>query len=88
MSWLRSFIHNLHTRFIWKLMASYLIVVVVGVITLALSAESVVPTAFNRHMSGMDQMKWENLASAAGESAVAFVFDISSVSLSVHQNPP
>lgn len=50
------FVRNLQGRFVWKLMVSYLIVVIVGVITLAIAAESVIPTAFNRHMMGMGQM--------------------------------
>lgn len=41
------------TRLVWKLLASYLIVISVGLITLAISAESVAPTAFDRHMMGM-----------------------------------
>ncbi len=44
------------TRLIWKLMASYLIVISVGLITLAVAAESVAPTAFNRHMMDMRGM--------------------------------
>lgn len=56
MSWLNSLFHNFQTRFTWKLMASFLIVIVVGVVTLALAAESVVPTAFNRHMIDMAPM--------------------------------
>ncbi|MCL4294377.1 MAG: cell wall metabolism sensor histidine kinase WalK [Anaerolineae bacterium] len=56
MSWLNSLFHNFQTRFTWKLMASFLIVIVVGVVTLTLAAESVVPTAFNRHMIDMAPM--------------------------------
>lgn len=37
-------------------MASYLIVIFVGLATLALAAESVAPTAFDRHMLGMREM--------------------------------
>ncbi|GIK37504.1 MAG: two-component sensor histidine kinase [Chloroflexota bacterium] len=37
-------------------MASFVIVIVVGVVTLALAAESVVPTAFHRHMQGMQHV--------------------------------
>ena len=37
-------------------MAAFLIVITVGVVTLALAAESVVPTAFNRHMIDMAPM--------------------------------
>ena len=46
----------IRARLVWKLMVSYVTVIIVGVITLALTAESVVPTAFNRHMVGMSQM--------------------------------
>ncbi len=44
------------TRLAWKLMISYLIVILVGLTTLALAAESVAPTTFNRHMMGMQLM--------------------------------
>ncbi len=47
---------RLQTRLGWKLMASYLIVILVGGATLIVAAESAVPTAFNRHMLGMQQM--------------------------------
>lgn len=56
MKWLNDLLHYIRTRLVWKLMASYLIVIIVGVVTLALTAESVVPAAFNRHMVGMSQM--------------------------------
>jgi len=45
-----------HSRLGWKLMASYLIVILVGVLTLAMAAESVVPSTFDRHMVDMSQM--------------------------------
>lgn len=54
MNWLVTFLRHLRTRFFWKLMASYLVVIVVGVVTLAVTAESVIPATFNRHM--MDHM--------------------------------
>ena len=38
----------------WKLFFSYLIVILVGVFSLAIAAEFVTPAAFNRHMAGMD----------------------------------
>ena len=50
--WLHKFKNSLGL----KLMISYLVVIIVGVVTLTLAAESVVPTAFNRHMLGMQQM--------------------------------
>lgn len=40
----------------WKLLISYLVVITVGMVTLALAAESAIPTAFNRHMAGMQMM--------------------------------
>ena len=40
----------------WKLFFSYLIVIVVGVVSLALVAEFITPTAFDRHMSSMESM--------------------------------
>jgi histidine kinase len=47
---------KLKTYLSWKLMASYLIVILVGVITLTLAVEAAIPTAFNRHLLGMQQM--------------------------------
>ena len=44
------------SRLGWKLMTSYLIVILVGVLTLAMAAESVVPGTFNRHVTEMAQM--------------------------------
>jgi histidine kinase len=49
-------------------MASFLIVIVVGVVTLALAAESVVPTAFNRHMMGMSHLMTNGMGSEMGIS--------------------
>jgi signal transduction histidine kinase len=46
-------------RLVWKLMISYLVVIVVGLATMALAAESVAPTSFNRHMQGMEMMMRE-----------------------------
>jgi histidine kinase len=49
MNWLRNSLS-------WKLLISYLVVILVVVITLTVAAESVIPTAFDRHMMGMQQM--------------------------------
>lgn len=49
-------ISKLKTRLGWKLMASYLIVILVGVVTLVVAVEAAIPTAFNRHLLGMQQM--------------------------------
>lgn len=46
----------------WKLLISYVVVIVVGIATLALAAESVAPAAFNRHMVGMQTMMREGLS--------------------------
>jgi signal transduction histidine kinase len=56
MNWLNFLRHNLQTRLTWKLMTAFLIVIIVGVVTSALAAESAVPTAFNRHMMDMAPM--------------------------------
>jgi histidine kinase len=40
----------------WKLFLSYLIVIAVGVVSLAIVAEFVTPSAFNRHMANMAVM--------------------------------
>jgi|GEM_PF-2948082 len=47
-------------------MISYLVVVIVGVVTLALATESVVPTAFSRHMLGMQQMMGRQMGMQMG----------------------
>jgi two-component system sensor histidine kinase BaeS len=40
----------------WKLLLSYLLVILVGIVVLATAAELVVPTAFERHMATMANM--------------------------------
>ena len=40
----------------WKLFASYMIIIVVGGVSLAVAAELHIPTAINRHMSQMSMM--------------------------------
>lgn len=54
-------LNRLKNSLTWKLLLSYLIVVIVGVVTLALAAESVVPAAFNRHLLGMQQMMGQQM---------------------------
>jgi len=54
--WLRLKNRIAKTRLVWKLLASYLIVIFVGLTTLAIAAESVAPSAFDRHMMGMRGM--------------------------------
>src|SRR6266508_3299202 len=39
-----------------KLLLSYLIIIVVGVVVLILASQFILPTTFNRHMSGMGMM--------------------------------
>ncbi len=46
---------KIQSQLSWKLMASYLIVIMVGIITLTLAAESVVPGAFSRHIMDMER---------------------------------
>ena len=40
----------------FKLFISYLVVLLVGMVTLALAVEIVIPSAFERHMAGMPGM--------------------------------
>jgi histidine kinase len=47
---------RIRRRLAWKLFLSYLIVILVGIVVLASAAESVVPSAFDRHMSAMATM--------------------------------
>jgi histidine kinase len=56
-----NWLNKLNNSLTWKLMASYLIVIVVGMITLAVAAESAIPTAFNRHLLGMQQMMGQQM---------------------------
>lgn len=46
----------------WKLFLSYIIIILVGVISLAIAAEFVTPSAFNRHMSSMETMMDGNMS--------------------------
>lgn len=64
MSWPVTFLRHFRTRFVWKLMASYLVIILVGVVTLAVTAESVIPATFNRHM--MDHMPMPGMMNGMG----------------------
>lgn len=54
----------------WKIFLSYLIVVGVGVVVLAMAAELAVPTSFDRHLAGMESMMGEAEMSAGGEMSL------------------
>lgn len=54
----------------WKIFLSYLIVVGVGVVVLAMAAELAVPTSFDRHLAGMESMMGEAGMSAGGEMSL------------------
>lgn len=56
----------------WKLFLSYLIVIVVGVISLALVAEFVTPSAFDRHMAGMGIMMGGNMGGMMADFTESF----------------
>ena len=43
----------LRRRLGMKIFLSYLVIILIGVLVLALSAEFVIPSAFDNHMSGM-----------------------------------
>jgi signal transduction histidine kinase len=44
----------------WKLFVSYVIVIIIGVVVLATATSVSIPSAFNRHMSGMSAMMLSN----------------------------
>lgn len=49
-------LRNIRTRLVWKLMISYLVVITIGIATLALATEAAIPSAFDRHMMSMQRM--------------------------------
>jgi histidine kinase len=56
----------------WKLFFSYLIIILVGVISLAIVAEFVTPSAFNRHMANMAVMMGGNMGGMMGDLVEGF----------------
>ncbi len=52
---------NIRRHLGWKLFFSYMVVILVGVVSLALVAEFITPTAFNRHMASMESMMVGNM---------------------------
>lgn len=56
MIWFSSLRRHLQMHLSWKLMVSYLIVILVGIVTLALTTEAAIPTAFDRHLLSMQAM--------------------------------
>lgn len=51
---MRRLLKQLRASLVWKLLASYLIVIFVGALTLIIAAEFAVPSAFNRHILTME----------------------------------
>jgi hypothetical protein len=58
---------KLRQRIGWKLFISYLIIIVVGVVSLAITAEFVTPSAIDRHMAGMTVMMGGNMGGMMGD---------------------
>lgn len=57
----------------WKLFGSYLLVILVGVLVLAIAVEFAIPSAFNRHMSSMGSMLGEgNMMGMMGSDSSLF----------------
>jgi len=54
------------TPLFWKLMVSYLVVILVGLGSMALAAESVAPATFDRHMMGMQTMMRQQMQPGMG----------------------
>ena len=63
---------NIRRHLGWKLFFSYMIIIVVGVVSLAIVAEFVTPSAFNRHMANMDLMMGENMSGMMGDLTESF----------------
>jgi signal transduction histidine kinase len=56
----------------WKLFFSYLIIILVGAVSLAVVAEFVTPSAFNRHIAGMETMMGGNMGGMMGDLTASF----------------
>jgi signal transduction histidine kinase len=56
----------------WKLFFSYLIIILVGAVSLAIVAEFVTPNAFNRHMAGMEMMMGGSMSGMMGDLTESF----------------
>ena len=52
-----------------KLLVSYLVIIVVGVVVLIAASQFILPATFNRHMGGMDMMMGSGMTHAPGASA-------------------
>lgn len=65
----------------WKLFTSYLVVILVGVISLALTAEIHAPTALNRHLDNMEAMIGGNMAGMMADLLTSFQTAINEVLL-------
>ncbi len=47
-------INKFRSRLGWKIFATYLLVILIGVVVLATTVEYVIPNAFDRHMANME----------------------------------
>jgi len=63
---------TIRQRLGWKLFFSYLTIIIVGVISLAITAEFVTPTAFNRHMANMESMMGGNMGGMMSDLTEGF----------------
>lgn len=59
-------IDRVRRRLSWKLFTSYLLVILAGGLVLLLTAEFILPTAFDRHMAGMSNMMQGAMGSMMG----------------------
>ncbi len=58
---------TLRQRIGWKLFISYLIIILVGVVSLAITAEFIAPSALDRHMASMSVMMSGNMGGMMGD---------------------
>lgn len=65
----------------WKLFFSYLIIIIVGAVSLAVAAEFATPAAFNRHIATMETMMGGNMSGMMNDLIASFQAAINEVLL-------
>lgn len=72
---------RIRQRLGWKLFFSYLIIILVGVVSLAIAAEFATPSAFNRHMANMNMMGDGNMGGMVTDLTESFQSAINEILL-------
>ncbi|MCB0037700.1 MAG: HAMP domain-containing protein, partial [Anaerolineales bacterium] len=72
---------HIRQRLGWKLFFSYLIIIVVGAVSLAIAAEFATPAAFNRHIATMETMMGSNMSGMMSDLTTSFQAAINEILL-------